>query len=152
MKTSKPNRHETIAGLVWVVLGLAAIFVARGYAFGTITRMGPGFVPIMLGILLVLFGLFAAWQGRSLPEVSLDLSLRPFAYIIFGIIVWVLLVDWAGFVPAAIALILISAQSEPGMKMKEATLLAAGMSLIGYLIFIRGIGIPIAASGAESWI
>ncbi|AYE85332.1 tripartite tricarboxylate transporter TctB family protein [Sulfitobacter sp. D7] len=148
MKTSKSNRHEVIAGLVWVVLGLAAIFVARGYAFGTITRMGPGFVPIMLGILLVVFGLFAAWQGRRLPEVSLDLRLRPFAYIIVGIIVWVLLVDWAGFVPATVALILISAQSEPEMKLMEAVLLAAGMSLVGYLIFIRGIGIPIAAFGS----
>lgn len=148
MKTSKPNKHETIAGLVWVVLGLAAIFVARGYAFGTITRMGPGFVPVMLGILLVVFGLFAAWQGRTLPGVSLNLRLRPFAYIIVGIVVWVLLVDWAGFVPATVALILISAQSERGMKWTEAALLAAGISLVGYLIFIRGIGIPIAAFGS----
>lgn len=148
MKTPDRNWQEILAGLVWAAIGLAAVAIARNYDFGTITRMGPGFVPTMLGILLILFGLAAAWQGRFLPVVPLDMRLRPFAFIMGGIIVWVILVDRAGFVPSTVALILISAQAEREITWTEAALLAAGMTLVGYLIFIRGIGIPIAAFGS----
>jgi len=148
MKTPDRNWREIIAGLVWAAIGLAAVVIARGYDFGTIIRMGPGFVPTMLGLLLILFGLVAAWQGRVLPRMPLDIRLRPFGYIIGGIVVWVVLVDRAGFVPSTVALILISARAEREITWTESALLAAGMTLVGYLIFIRGIGIPIAAFGS----
>ena len=110
--------------------------------------MGPGFVPTMLGLLLVLFGLVAAWQGRFMPKAPLDIRMRAFAFIIGGIIVWVLLVDRTGFVPSTVALILIAAQAERDITWIESVMLAAGMTLVGYLIFVLGIGIPIAAFGS----
>ena len=148
MKRTGRNRQEIAAGLAWAAIGLGAIAIAATYAFGTIIRMGPGFVPILLGALLAVFGVIAAWQGRREPEVSLDLRWRPFAFIIGGIVVWVLLIDHVGFVPSTVALVAISAQAERDVTWLETFLLAAGMTLVGYLIFIRGIGIPIAAFGS----
>ena len=148
MKAPERNLLEVIAGLIWVGLGIAAVVIAQNYDFGTITRMGPGFVPTMIGILLIIFGLVAAWQGRKLPKFPIDIRFRAFACIMGGIIVWVILIDRVGFVPSTIALILISAQAERDMKLIESVLLAAAITLIGYLIFIRGIGIPIAAFGS----
>ena len=54
--------------------------------------MGPGFVPIALGVMLVLLGLIAAWQGRLADKVTLDLRFRPFALIMGAIVIWVLLI------------------------------------------------------------
>ena len=45
------------AGLVYVVFGVAAVWIGRDYPFGTGARMGPGYFPSVLGGLLVLFGL-----------------------------------------------------------------------------------------------
>ncbi|MGM0743405.1 MAG: tripartite tricarboxylate transporter TctB family protein [Pseudomonadota bacterium] len=148
MKRPERNRQEIAAGLAWTAIGLGAIAIAANYAFGTIIRMGPGFVPILLGALLAFFGVIAAWQGRREPEVPLDLRWRPFAFIIGGIVIWVLLIDHVGFVPSTVALVAISAQAERDVTWLETLLLAAGMTLVGYLIFIRGIGIPIAAFGS----
>ncbi len=148
MKRPEHNRQEIAAGLVWAAIGLAAIFIAGDYAFGTIVRMGPGFVPIALGVLLVGLGLVAAWQGRLAERIKLDLRFRPFAIIMGGIIVWVLLVDRAGFVISTFALVAIVSQAEREITMLETVLLAAGVTLVGYLIFIRGIGIPIAVFGS----
>lgn len=148
MKRPGGNRQEVAAGLAWVAIGLGAIVIAGNYAFGSITRMGPGFVPILLGLLLMVFGAIGAWQGRRAPEVSLDLRWRPFVFIMGGIVVWVLLVDEVGFVPSTVALVVISAQAEREITWLETLLLAACMTLVGYLIFIRGIGIPIAAFGS----
>lgn len=148
MKTPERNWPEIAAGLVWVGVGLAAALIAGDYAFGTVVRMGPGFVPIMLGVLLVVFGLVAAWQGRRLPRVALDLRLRPFAFILGGIVVWVALIDRAGFVPSTLALVGISSLAEREIEPLETAALALGVTVVGYLIFIYGIGIPIAAFGS----
>lgn len=147
MRQPERNRPEIAAGLIWVGIGLGATLIASAYAFGTIVRMGPGFVPIMLGILLAVLGLVVAWQGRRLPKVSLDLRFRAIACILGGIIVWVAMIDHLGFVPSTLALIGISALAERGIKPMETAALAAGMTIVGYLIFIYGIGIPIAAFG-----
>ena len=40
-----------------IAIGAAAIFVARNYPFGTALRMGPGYFPVVLGGLLIVFGL-----------------------------------------------------------------------------------------------
>ncbi|RAI02218.1 tripartite tricarboxylate transporter TctB family protein [Acuticoccus sediminis] len=142
------NFQEIGAGLVIAAVGVAAMIVARDYPFGTVVRMGPGFVPIMLGALLVVLGLGAAFLGRGLPAVSLDLHLRPAVLILGGILVWVVLVDWLGFVPATFALVAISAQAERDIKLHETAALAAGLTLVGYVLFIRGLQIPIAAFGS----
>ena len=148
MKRPEHNRQEIAAALVWAVIGLAAIVIAGNYAFGTIVRMGPGFVPIALGVMLVLLGLIAAWQGRLADKVTLDLRFRPFALIMGAIVIWVLLIDRVGFVVSTFALVAIAAQSEREITLLETVLLAAGVTQVGYLIFIRGIGIPIAVFGS----
>lgn len=148
MKRREINRPEVVAGLVWCAIGIGAIVIALGYPFGTIVRMGPGFVPVMLGGLIAVFGLAAAWQGRYLPRVPFDLGFRPFAFIMGGIVLWVLLIERVGFVPSTLVLIAVSAQAEREITPLETALLALGMTLVGYLIFIRGIGIPIAAFGS----
>ena len=50
------------AGLMLIVIGAAAIFIARNYAFGTALRMGPGYFPTVLGGLLIVFGLYLMLQ------------------------------------------------------------------------------------------
>jgi hypothetical protein len=142
---SRWNKHEIAAGLVFCAVGVAAAAVALTYPLGTITRMGPGFVPTALGTLMALLSAGAAWQGRLLPAVALDVAPRPAFYILLGIMVWALLVDWIGFVPATMALVLIAARSEPEITFLQSLALALALSVSGYLIFIAGLGIPISA-------
>ena len=40
------------AGVLFVALGVVAIFVGSRYTLGTAARMGPGYFPRILGILL----------------------------------------------------------------------------------------------------
>ena len=57
MKLALANNKDVWAGLMLIAIGAAAIFVARSYPFGTALRMGPGFFPVVLGGLLIVFGL-----------------------------------------------------------------------------------------------
>ena len=147
MKTSL-NPGEIVAGLLAAAIGVVAIVIAQDYSFGTITRMGPGFVPIMLGALLVMLGLAAAFMGRHLPRAPLGTALRPTVLILGGILAWVLMVDRFGFVPATLALVAIAAQAERDITLLETAILALALAAGGYILFIRGLHIPIAAFGS----
>ena len=49
-------RHpkDFYSGLIFIGFGLAAIIIGSNYAMGTAARMGPGYFPRILGILLQL--------------------------------------------------------------------------------------------------
>lgn len=56
-------RPDQVAGVVTVLLSLYVGFAAREYPFGTIAEPGPGFLPVLLAIVLGAFGLILAISG-----------------------------------------------------------------------------------------
>jgi hypothetical protein len=131
-------------GVMLIGIGLAAILIARDYAFGTTLRMGPGYFPTVLGAVLMLFGLHLAvramrgagdsiaggWSMRALVVI-------PLSFVLFGA-----LVDRAGFVPAVAALIVASAAAGPEFKWTEAALLALLLTALCAAVFVWGLGLP----------
>ena len=51
-------RHpkDFFAGLLFIAFGIAAIAIGSNYPLGTAARMGPGYFPRILGILLIALG------------------------------------------------------------------------------------------------
>jgi hypothetical protein len=131
-------------GLMLIAIGLAAMVIARDYALGTTLRMGPGYFPTMLGGVLVLFGLHLAVRGvrGSGEKIEGGWSLRalivvPLSFILFG-----LLIDRAGFVPAVVAVIVASATAGPEFRFAVVALLALGLTALCVGVFIWGLGLP----------
>ena len=49
--------RDIVAGALLAALGIAiSLYALSHYSIGTITRMGPGMVPVGLGVLLAIFG------------------------------------------------------------------------------------------------
>ena len=53
-----------------LLLGVGAAVTGTGYKFGTLARMGPGFMPVVLGVVLAFLGLLIAGTalGSSEPD------------------------------------------------------------------------------------
>jgi len=51
------NQRDFGAGIMYMVIGLFFTIVARQYPMGTAAKMGPGYFPFYLGILMTLLGL-----------------------------------------------------------------------------------------------
>jgi Tripartite tricarboxylate transporter TctB family len=143
MNPSILNNKDVWAGLMLIAIGAAAIFLARNYTFGTALRMGPGFFPVALGALLILFGLYilasglregtpleASWSPRALIVL-------PLALILFGV-----LMQYAGFVPAMLVLIFASAAASTEFRFVEVLLFAAALTALCVAVFIWGLGLP----------
>ena len=61
------------AGLLFVGLGILAVWVGSRYPLGTAARMGPGYFPRTLGLLLMFLGAIIAfrgvrWDGEAIPK------------------------------------------------------------------------------------
>ena len=137
------NSKDFWAGAMLIATGIAAIFIARDYPFGSTFRMGPGYFPSVLGGVLALFGIvLVARSLRSSEKIAGGWSLRalivlPISFVLFGA-----LMDHAGFVPALAVLIFGSAAGGSEFKFLEIALLTVVLTLLSVAIFIWGLGLP----------
>jgi hypothetical protein len=51
------NQRDFGAGIMYMVIGLFFAGIATTYSLGTAAKMGPGYFPLALGILMFLLGL-----------------------------------------------------------------------------------------------
>jgi uncharacterized membrane protein len=143
MQTDIRNNRDLWAGVMLIVTGAGAVIIARNYAFGTALRMGPGYFPSVLGGLLVLFGLYLVAQGlRSNEPIEGNWSLRGLVVLPLALVLFGLLMEHAGFVPALMVLIAGSALAGSEFRLVEVLLLAAGLTAFSVALFIYGLGLP----------
>ncbi len=139
------GRQNLVAGGTMVVLGAATAITSLGYNVGTLQRMGPGYFPLMLGILLALLGLAIALTGRSAgaqeEEPVAPPQWRGWACITAGILAFMFFGKWGGLAPATFALVFVSAMGDRQHTIKTAGLLAAFMTVAGSLIFYWGLNL-----------
>jgi hypothetical protein len=68
---------DRVAGMALVLIGLVAIWESRVYPLGSLHRPGPGYMPVLLASLLIVFGgtLFAMGaRTRRLAELAWGLE------------------------------------------------------------------------------
>jgi len=137
------NNRDFWAGMMLIVCGAGAMIIARNYAFGTALRMGPGYFPSVLGGLLVLFGLYLVVAGlRRYEKIEGNWSLRALIVLPLSLVLFGILMEYAGFVPALIVLVLGSSAAGSEFRIVESLLLAAGLTVFAIVLFIWGLGLP----------
>jgi hypothetical protein len=142
-KVPLTENKQFLSGLMFLTIGAGAIFIAQDYPMGTALRMGPGYFPIVLGGIIGLFGIYELIKGILKPEAMKgNWSLRaliilPLSAVLFGIIM-----EHGGFLPAMVTLIYVSALSSKEFKFWEVTALAIGLTAASVGLFIYGLGLP----------
>ena len=143
MKLRLLDNKDFWAGALLAAIGVAAVVLARDYPFGTSLRMGPGYFPTVLGVLLALFGgYFLVRSLRASETLGTNWSLRALIGLTVSLILFGALIDRAGFVPALVVLIFGSAASSTEFKFGEVLLLTAILTVFAVVLFIWAIGLP----------
>ncbi len=121
------------------------LHAAGSYSFGTLRRMGPGFFPAALGVLVAGFGallaLPALFRRGELPRPSP----RPLVTITAGGLAFTYLIEPFGLVPATLVLVGLAALAEPRFRPLRTAILAAALAALAMLVFSEGLGIPVPA-------
>lgn len=144
MKLASPGDNADFwAGVMFVAFGCVAVYMSRNYPMGTTMRMGPGYFPHYLGMLLIGIGLIVGVKGLIKPGERIGTwAIRPILTLGLGIVVFGLSIEPLGFVPALTMLILLSALAGREFRALEVVLLIAVLVAGAVGIFIYGIGLP----------
>lgn len=143
MKFTIKSQEDFWAGLMFIGFGVLAIYIARDYPMGSAMRMGPGYFPTYLGVVMAILGAtitalsFKVEGGRVKPFAWRAMILLSVAFVVFG---WG--IDHVGFVPALAALIFLSALAGREFKLKEVLILMVGLIVGCWALFIYGLELP----------
>ncbi len=138
------NPKDFYAGLLFVAIGVVDLVIVRSYPLGTASRMGPGYFPRILGILLVGLGALLSLRGfRSGGEAMSRWQWRPLTIILLSVLIWGLAALKLGLVVASMALVFVSSVASDEFGWKEALLSGAIQAAAMTALFIYGLGIPL---------
>lgn len=144
-KTYLKNKQDFVAGLIFIGFGIFGIFFGKGYAVGTITRMGPGYLPVILSYILIMIGAFISIKAIRFGESTIEpFHLRPMIFVLGAVFVYSILIVRMGFVVSVSFVAVLSSLAMREIRWLEVVTMAFVMALLTTLVFIHLLGLPIS--------
>lgn len=136
--------QDFASGLLFVAVGVAALWISADYPMGTPQRPGTGVLPLILAWCLIGTGALL-WLKAVVTESPrlTSWAWRPAIMITLATVAFALLVDRAGLVVTMIVSMTLVALGTPETRWREYALFALLMLAIGVGAFIYGLGMPI---------
>jgi hypothetical protein len=125
-----------------MIIGLFFTLMATQYPMGTAAKMGPGYFPFWIGVLLTIIGLIVLLG--SLRAKALIEKIPPFNWKIIGLITgsvvaYGVLLPIMGFAVAIIVLVFMSAIASHEFSWKGTLVNAIALAVSTYLVFVLGL-------------
>lgn len=142
------NAKDLGAACVFLVLGGWFAYQSLGMPLGTPLRMGPGFFPLVLATLLLVLALaigVSAIGGAS--EAMRVAGPRAILLILVPPIIFGLTVRGLGLVPSVAIVVVMTSFASKRMTPKLAAILTVCITAFCYLVFLRGLGLPLRPFG-----
>jgi hypothetical protein len=142
------SQKDFFAGLMFLALGVAFAWGATNYTIGEGARMGPGYFPLVLGILLSVIGIFIVFEAMVVEtedgEKVGKFAWKPLFFIIGSNIVFGICIGGIpkigipamGLIVGIYALTFIASMAGEEHKNKEVIFLATFLAILSYLAFI----------------
>ena len=144
--------RDFYAGGLMVLIGSVATAIAPSYGLGTLMRMGSGVFPIILGVALIIIGfgiiasgVWAKWDEEDediLSAVPKKMDWRGWGCVLGGPIVFVILGEHFGLIPAAFGCVFVSIFGDRKSTLKEALVLSTCVSTVGAFLFVYLMQMP----------
>ena len=147
------SQKDFFAGLLYTVIGIGFAWGATTYTIGDGARMGPGYFPLLLGIVLAIIGGFVMFQAMVVETPDGDRigrwAWKPLVFIIaanflFGILLggWPLLgIPAMGLIIAIFVLTFVAAMAGTEFKFSEVLVLAILLAALSWFAFVWGLNL-----------
>lgn len=139
------NPKDFWSGVMFMAIGLAFAIVVKvfEYPMGTSSRMGPGYFPFVLGIVMTLLGVAIIIESFATEGAPVSkFAWRPLAFILGAVVIFGLIVKVAGMAASIIVLVLVSAFGGHEFKLKEVLIAGVVLSVFSVLVFVYGLKLP----------
>ena len=145
------NPKDFWAGAIYTAFGAAGLLIGTNYSMGSAGRMGPGYFPVALSVLLLAFGVASLVRSFIRPGDPIGgLAWKPMLLVLGATALFGALIETAGLPIAIVVLVLVSAAASARFRFEwGATLGLIGLVVFCSLVFVKGLGVPMPLLG--SW-
>lgn len=143
------SQKDFFSGLMFTVVGAAFAYGATSYSIGSGGRMGPGYFPLLLGVILAVLGGAIMFKALVVETQTGDKigkwAWKPLFFIIaanllFGILLGGLPsvgIPALGLIAAIFGVTIVASLAGDSFKLKEVLILSVVLSIGSYLAFIK---------------
>ncbi|MDF3836577.1 tripartite tricarboxylate transporter TctB family protein [Cupriavidus basilensis] len=138
------SQKDFASGLMFILVGFGFSWVARGYSMGTAAKMGPGYFPFWLGVVLALLGALVLWGALSAKKEEDQLArwdIKTLLWILGAVVLFGLMLKPLGMVLSVLVLVLVSSMASHEFSWKGAIANAIILVLISMGAFVYGINL-----------
>lgn len=134
--------RDLIGGALLLSLGVWFMVRSLQMNVGTSTAMGPGYYPMLASGVMIGLALLIALSSIFRPGDAPDVSWRPLVSVSASIFSFAVVMDFLGLMPAIFSTVVIAALADRRSRVLPTLLLAAGLCVAAYILFITLLGMP----------
>lgn len=143
-------RDDLIAGAMFVGIGAYFAIEALNYDLGTPFRMGPGFMPVALGAVLIGLGLAVivkGWRSEADAEAKPAPPWRAMVLIPLAIIFFGFAIRGLGFLPTVFIGAAVTSMASRMNSIVAALTISLGLTALCALVFVFGLRMNVPLFG-----
>ena len=134
------NPKDFWSGVLFALLGVATIALASKYTLGTAARMGPGYFPRILGILLIILGAILALRAtRSDGPPMPRFQWRPFFIVLGSVVLFGAIVRSVGVALSTVILIVAASAASREFRPRESLIAGVLLAALAVGVFVIGL-------------
>jgi len=128
------------SGVIFIALGIFTIAYGSKYTLGTAARMGPGYFPRILGILLIVLGAILALRALRLRGDSIPAwKWRPTIVVLGSVVLFGAIVQSVGVALSTVILIVVASAASHEFRPKEALIAGIALAALAVGVFVIGL-------------
>ncbi len=129
------------AAIIFIGLALIGLIFGRDLAFGSTAKMGPGFFPTILSVLILGVGLLNILLALSIDGPAIEKPhWRPLAFVCAAIMIFGFTINYIGLALSAALLTFLAAGARSDTRWGETAALAVFLAIFSVLLFVYGLG------------
>jgi hypothetical protein len=138
------NPKDFWSGALFIAVGIAAMALGSHYALGTAARMGPGYFPRILGILLIVLGGILVLRATRVPGAPIPrVHWRPTLIVLGSVVLFGAIVRPLGVALSTVILIVTSSAASREFRPREAVLAGIVLATLAVGVFVVGLQIQL---------
>jgi hypothetical protein len=138
------NPKDFRAGVLFIAIGIATMVYAARYAPGTAARMGPGYFPRILGILLTVLGAVVALRALHVPGPAVPrFHWRALAIVLGSVVLFGAIVQSLGVALSTVILIVVASAASREFRPREALLSGVVLAVLAVGVFVIGLSLQL---------
>lgn len=141
------SQRDFASGAMFVAIGVGFAIGATSYSFGTSAKPGPGYFPLLLGVILALLGAAVLFKSITIESDGGapigSIAWKPLLLIIGGVTVFGLLLPRLGMAATVPILVLIASLGGDEFHWKGVVVTAVLLAVGSWVIFVKGLNLTI---------